>query len=165
MSPRTTLEPARSLGFQTRRCHRAFDRVLNATLGPVGLSSGFWYFLRALWQENGATQKRLAQLNNVSEPTAVTVLAAMERLGLIMRDRNAQDRRKINVRLTDAGASLEGRLMPTVMKINAVAGAGIDPAELDVALSVLSRMSANLEAEAARLANQPPPTAGGQATS
>ena len=99
MSPRTTIEQARSLGFQTRRCHRAFDRVLNATLGPVGLSSGFWYFLRAL----------------------------------------------------------EGRLMPTVMKINTIAGAGIDPAELDVALSVLSRMSANLEAEASRLANQPAP--------
>lgn len=155
MTRPVALDPARSLGFQVRRCHRAFDRVLNANLSREGLSSGFWYFLRALWQENGATQKRLAQLNNVSEPTAVSVLASMERLGLIARERNARDRRKINVHLKPEGEALEARLMPAVSNINAVAGAGIDPAELDVALSVLQRMSRNLEAEAARLLGQP----------
>ena len=82
------LPPDRSLGFQVRRCHRAFDRVLNGHLAKDGLSSGFWYFLRALWMENGATQKRLSQLTNVTEPTAVTVLSAMDRLGLIRRTRN-----------------------------------------------------------------------------
>ena len=74
------LAPERSLGFQVRRCHRAFDRVLNGHLASESLTSGFWYFLRALWQEDGATQKRLAQLNNVTEPTAVTMLASMDRL-------------------------------------------------------------------------------------
>ena len=84
------LAPEESLGFQVRRCHRAFDRLLNAQLSREGLSSGFWYFLRALWQENGATQKRLAELNNVTEPTTVTTLNAMHRLGLIRRQRRCQ---------------------------------------------------------------------------
>ena len=144
------LPPDESLGFQVRRCHRAFDRVLNAHLAPAGLTSGFWYFLRALWQENGATQKRLAQLNNVTEPTAVTVLAAMERLDLIRRARNAQDRRKINVFLTARGEALETELIPTAARINEVAGEGVSAAELATCLSVLKRMTANLAAEAAR---------------
>src|SRR5258708_27928884 len=94
------LRPDDSLGFQVRRCHRAFDRVLNAYLSREGLTSGFWYFLRALWQENGATQKRLSQLNNVTEPTTVTTLNAMAHIGLVRRERNAGDRRKLKVFLS-----------------------------------------------------------------
>lgn len=145
--PKGNLPPDQSLGFQVRRCHRAFDRVLNARLAPAGLSSGFWYFLRALWQENGATQRRLAQLNNVTEPTAVTVLAAMERLDLIRRHRNVQDRRKINVFLTPRGQAMEADLIPTAARINALAGEGVSPADLATCLSVLKRMSDNLNRE------------------
>jgi DNA-binding MarR family transcriptional regulator len=140
-----------SLGFQVRRCHRAFDRVLNAHLAPAGLTSGFWYFLRALWHENGATQRRLAQLNNVTEPTAVTLLGGMERLDLIRRTRNTQDRRKINVFLTARGEALEAELIPTAARINAIAGEGIAPAELETCLRVLKAMTDNLAAEAASL--------------
>lgn len=143
-----------SLGFQVRRCHRAFDRVLNGHLATQGLSSGFWYFLRALWQENGATQRRLAQLNNVTEPTAVTVLAAMERMALIRRERNAEDRRKLNVFLTPRGAALEAELAPLARRINEIAGQGISAEEVASCLSVLKRMSANLAAEAARLGGE-----------
>jgi len=150
------LDPVRSLGFQVRRCHRAFDRVLSGHLAPSGVTSGFWYFLRALWQEDGATQKRLAQLNNVTEPTAVAVLAAMERLDLIRRERNPDDRRKLNVRLTPRGRDMKAELMPTAHRINEIAGQGISPAELDTCLSVLARMSANLTAEAQRLSVEAP---------
>ncbi|TAL28438.1 MarR family winged helix-turn-helix transcriptional regulator [Phenylobacterium sp.] len=148
LAPLEGLPPDQSLGFQVRRCHRAFDRVLNAHLAPAGLSSGFWYFLRALWQENGATQRRLAQLNNVTEPTAVAVLGAMERLDLIRRDRNRQDRRKLNVFLTPRGEALEAELIPTAARINDIAGEGVSPADLATCLSVLKRMSDNLTREA-----------------
>lgn len=145
------LRPEDSLGFQVRRCHRAFDRVLNGYLSADGLTSGFWYFLRALWQENGATQKRLSQLNNVTEPTTVTTLNAMTRIGLVRRERNAGDRRKLNVFLTDRGASLKDDLMPNAFRINAVAGQDIDPADLATCLRVLAQMSANLTREAGSL--------------
>ena len=145
------LRPEDSLGFQVRRCHRAFDRVLNGYLGPEGLTSGFWYFLRALWQENGATQKRLSQLNTVTEPTTVTTLNAMTKIGLVRRERNAGDKRKLNVFLTDKGVAMKEALMPTAFRINAVASHGIDPADLTTCLRVLTQMSANLTREAASL--------------
>ena len=145
------LRPDDSLGFQVRRCHRAFDRVLNAYLSREGLTSGFWYFLRALWQENGATQKRLSQLNNVTEPTTVTTLNAMTRIGLVRRERNVGDRRKLNVFLTPRGETLKAELMPYAFRINAIACEGIPASELETCLSVLKRMSTNLTREAAGL--------------
>jgi len=141
------LRPEDSLGFQVRRCHRAFDRLLNARLGREGLTSGFWYFLRALWQENGATQKRLAALNNVTESTTVTTLTAMSRIGLVRRQRNPVDRRKLNVFLTPRAAALKDELMPIAADINEVAARGIAAAELATCLSVLRRMSENLSRE------------------
>ena len=151
------LAPERSLGFQVRRCHRAFDRVLNAYLSREGLTSGFWYFLRALWQENGATQKRLSQLNNVTEPTTVTTLNAMTRIGLVRRERNVGDRRKLNVFLTPRGEALKAELMPVAHRINEIASAGIASADIDTCLAVLNRMSENLTREAARLSAEPAP--------
>lgn len=145
------LDPADSLGFQVRRCHRAFDRLLNVYLARDGLTSGFWYFLRALWQENGATQKRLSQLNNVTEPTTVTTLNAMTKIGLVRRERNIGDRRKLNVFLTPRAEALKSELMPTAQRINTIASAGIDPADLKIGLRVLKQMSDNLSREAARL--------------
>jgi DNA-binding MarR family transcriptional regulator len=145
------LRPDDSLGFQVRRCHRAFDRVLNAYLSRQGLTSGFWYFLRALWQENGATQKRLSQLNNVTEPTTVTTLNAMTRIGLVRRERNEGDRRKLNVFLTPRGETLKAELMPYAFRINAIACEGIPASDLETCLSVLKQMSANLTREATGL--------------
>jgi MarR family transcriptional regulator, organic hydroperoxide resistance regulator len=142
------LRPDDSLGFQVRRCHRAFDRVLNAHLSREGLTSGFWYFLRALWQENGATQKRLSQLNNVTEPTT---LNAMTHIGLVRRERNAGDRRKLNVFLTPRGETLKAELMPSAFRINAIACEGIPATDVETCLRVLKQMSANLTREAAAL--------------
>jgi DNA-binding MarR family transcriptional regulator len=76
----------------------------------------------------------------------------MERLDLIRRERNAIDRRKVNVFLTPKAEALKAQLMPRAHRINDIAGAGIAPDELATCLSVLQRMSANLSAEAARLA-------------
>jgi DNA-binding MarR family transcriptional regulator len=141
------LRPEDSLGFQVRRCHRAFDRVLNAHLAKEGLTSGFWYFLRALWREDGATQKRLSQLNNVSEPTTVTAITGMTRIGLVTRRRNTEDARKINILLTPRGHALKGELMPAAIRINDIASAGIPAKDLRTCLSVLDRMSENLSRE------------------
>ncbi|WP_337187068.1 MarR family transcriptional regulator [Phenylobacterium sp.] len=136
-----------SLGFQVRRCHRAFDRLLNARLARHGLSSGFWGFLRALWQESGVTQARLSQLNNVTAPTAVTTLNAMARAGLVRRERDPADGRKLHIFLTPRGRRLKEDLVPMAQRINEAAAAGISPEDLRTTLRVLDRISANLARE------------------
>ncbi|MCW5761243.1 MAG: winged helix-turn-helix transcriptional regulator, partial [Phenylobacterium sp.] len=95
------------------------------------------------------------QLNNVTEPTAVAMLRAMDGLGLIERVRNAEDRRKVNVFLTPRGEALRGALTPHARRINAVAGEGVSARDLETCLRVLKKMSDNLAAEAARLADAP----------
>lgn len=142
---RLELPRERSLGFQVRRCHRAFDRLLNAHLSEHGLTSGFWYYLRALWSQDGVSQRRLSQMNNVTETTSVTMLNHMTRAGLVSRKRDAVDRRKFRVSLTARGRELEDELMPNAFAINRIAAQGIPKEDIETCLFVLRRMSENLE--------------------
>ena len=87
----------------------------------------------------------------MTEPTTVTTLNAMTRIGLVRRERNVGDRRKLNVFLTPRGETLKAELMPYAFRINAIACEGIPASELETCLSVLKRMSTNLTREAAGL--------------
>lgn len=141
------LDPEQSLGYQVRRCHRRFDRLLNAHLARHNLQSGFWYYLRVLWLRDGVTQKYLSDMTNVTENTTASMINGMVQQGLVERTKDDIDRRKLRITLTDQGRALEPQLMPYAIDINRVAIAGIDPGDVATCLSVLSRMSANLAAE------------------
>ncbi|WP_238473980.1 hypothetical protein [Altericroceibacterium spongiae] len=60
------------------------------------------------------------------------------------RERDKDDRRKFCISLTEHGRALEAELMHYPAYINRVAQEGIDQADVDLCLSVLSRMSDNL---------------------
>lgn len=138
------VKPGASAGYQVRRCHRKFDRLLTAYLSRHGLKTGFWYYLRVLWIEDGVSQKYLSDMTNVAENTTASILNSMAQEGLITRERNAHDKRKFDVCLTKKGRALESELMGYAAKINAIASEGIDPEEIERCLVVLGKMSANL---------------------
>lgn len=139
------LNPENSFGYMVRRCHRRFDRVLNARLSSHGLKTGFWYYLRALWMEDDVTQKRLSEVTNVTETTTVALINGMMDHGLVTRERSTVDKRRMQVRLTQEGRRLEGVLMHHAEEINELATAGIAAEDLAICADVLRRMSENLQ--------------------
>ena len=42
-----------SVGYQVRATHRSLQRFLQIKIEPYGVTLGMWYFLRALWHEDG----------------------------------------------------------------------------------------------------------------
>jgi MarR family transcriptional regulator, organic hydroperoxide resistance regulator len=124
----TTEEPnlpfSDSVGYQLRVTHRALQRYLQAMIQPHGITIGMWYFLRALWDEDGQTQRELSRRIGTSEPTTLNAIAAMERIGLVTRDRDKTDGRKLNVLLTEKGWSLKTELLP--LAIHVVQAATVD---------------------------------------
>ena len=133
-----------SLPHLVREVHRSFSRALQHRIAEHGVSIGQWLFLRALWEEDGITQRELSQRVGMMEPTTVSAINAMERRGLVERVRNLHDRRKVNVFLTERGRSLKAELLQCADEVNEQAARGIDRDELLRMLEVLSRVSANL---------------------
>jgi DNA-binding MarR family transcriptional regulator len=134
-----------SIGYVLRDTYRGFSRALQSKISPHGVSIGQWYFLRVLWDEDGLTQRELSQRVGMMEPTTVTALNGMERRGYVKRVRNAKDRRKINIFLTDKGRALKAKLLPFVPEINQVATHGIADADLERMKSLLAAMKKNLD--------------------
>ncbi|HET9149072.1 MAG TPA: MarR family winged helix-turn-helix transcriptional regulator [Alphaproteobacteria bacterium] len=134
-----------SIGYVLRDTYRSFTRVLQSKIAPHGVSIGQWYFLRVLWAQDGLTQRELSQRVGMMEPTTVTALNGMEKRGYVKRVRNANDRRKINIYLTDKGRALKARLLPFVPEINRLATRGIPESEMEHVRKLLAAMKKNLD--------------------
>lgn len=145
MEPDLVLPPERSLGYQVRRCHRMFDRTLTARLASHNLNSGFWYYLRALWMRDGMTQKELSDVTNVTQNTTVSMINLMIDKGLVTRARDSSDRRKLRISLTSKGRRLQRELFHNAFEINGAAAEGIPSNQIETCLSVLARVSNNLQ--------------------
>jgi DNA-binding MarR family transcriptional regulator len=139
--------PQKSMAFQIRRAHLAFDRLLTMRLSKHGIQSGFWHYLRALWIQEGVTQKRLSQITSVTEGTTVALLKAMVKSELVVRQRDHVDKRKVFVKLTTKGRQLENELLPHAIETNQIAARGISHADLAICFAVLEKMAGNLEEE------------------
>jgi DNA-binding MarR family transcriptional regulator len=135
-----------SLGYQVRDLNRLMQRALAQRIAPHGVTSGAWYFLRVLWEEDGLTQRELADRTATQEPTAVIALRGMEEAGWIIRARSAEDKRKVHVHLTPSGRALRETLLPEARAVIAEATAGMSEAERATLLGLLRRARAAISA-------------------
>ena len=142
---RPALPPEKSVAFQIRRAHLAFDRLLSMRLAKHGIKAGYYNYLRALWIKDRITQRDLSDATRVTETTTVALLKGMEDEGLIERVRDTGDKRKILVTLTPYGRSLEPLLLPHAAQLNAIATQGIETAEIRAFIKVASKIATNLE--------------------
>lgn len=142
--PPTAGKPDDALAAAVRDVHRTYTRALQETLSDNGIGIGQWFFLRALWQEDGITQRQLSQRVGTMEPTTVTALNSLESRDLVQRVRNTQDRRKVNIFLTEHGRQLRDKLIPRAQNVTETALHGLSPEEVHQALVVLNRIAENL---------------------
>ena len=139
------LHANQSVGYLARYAHRAFAKALTGELAPHDILGGQWSALRVLWEQEGLSQVDLAERMRVEKASLTSVLDAMERRKLIVRSRNSEDRRKVNINLTAYGRGLKARLLPYGVSINRKATRGMSTAEVDQLRGLLARVIRNLE--------------------
>ena len=144
-APVLTLD--RSVGYQVRMTHRLVQRALQNRIERHGVTLGMWYFLRALWVEDGLTQSELSAEIGTMEPTTLAAVASMEAAGLVRRERHGTDKRKVRVFLTDKGHELQGKLLPDGIALVQASTKSLSPRDVDKLLAMLKTMQANLSAE------------------
>lgn len=140
-------QPQNSIGYLLRDTYRAFSKVLQTRISAHGVTIGQWYFLRVLWEEDGLTQRELSQRVGMMEPTTVTALNGMEKRGYVKRVRNATDRRKVNIFLTEKGRALRSRLLPHAADVNRIASKNVTMQDIERIRTVLNTMKENLDRE------------------
>jgi DNA-binding MarR family transcriptional regulator len=140
-----------SVGYQIRATHRALQRFLQSKIEPHGITLGMWYFLRALWHEDGLTQRELSVRVGTMEPTTLSAILIMEKKGLVRRVRNRDDRRKWHIYLTAKGRGLKGKLLPLAREVVDTAVHNLSRGEVAQLLKALSEVQKSLHATLVRL--------------
>lgn len=138
------LDPLHSIGYLTRINFRAFSRALEKLTSAHGVSAGQWRFLRVLWDEDGITQRELAERTGTTEATTVRSVNGLLKSGLILRRREKDDRRKMKITLSAKGRRLRGELLPMVSEVNERALKGISRKDVETTRKVLLRTFTNL---------------------
>jgi MarR family transcriptional regulator, organic hydroperoxide resistance regulator len=140
-----------SVGYQVRMTHRALQRYLQGKIEPYGVTLGMWYFLRALWHEDGLTQRELSRRIGIMEPTTLNAILTMERSGLVKRVRNKVDKRKIHIHLIPKGRKLKDELLPLAVSVVNTATKTLSSRETTTLLKMLSTIRSNLGAESSEV--------------
>ena len=142
---------AESVGYQIRATHRALQRFLQLKIEPHGVSLGMWYFLRALWHEDGLTQRELSRRVGTMEPTTLSAILNMEKKGLVRRAQNKEDRRKWHVHLTAKGRALKVELIPLARDVVDTAAQSLSRKEIKQLMDGLAEIQNNLHATLSQL--------------
>jgi homoprotocatechuate degradation regulator HpaR len=92
-----------------------FRPILNA----AGVTEQQWRVLRALLADGPLEPRQIGALCCISSPSLAGVLARMDDLGLVQRERTAQDQRRVLVSLTKKSRDLAAAIAPQVEAVYA----------------------------------------------
>lgn len=144
-------DPLSAPGNLIAQAARLFGRLGEARLKPLGFGVGQLPVLMALKDGAALSQKELATLARIEQPSMAQMLARMERDGLVTRDPDSRDGRSSLVSLTDRALRQLDDIRVILLRGNEEALAGMNDQERQVLSNLLIRMLDNLRiAEAAQ---------------
>lgn len=131
---------------------QARERVMaefRPLLNEHGLTEQQWRVIRALLEAGGPLEPRqLCERCQISSPSLTGVLARMEELGWVRRERLAGDARRLHVSLTDAARRIAQRMAPHVEARYAAMERELGPELTADLYAVLDRLLARLRPQA-----------------
>jgi DNA-binding MarR family transcriptional regulator len=99
------------------------------------------------WDTDGQQQQQLAEKLSKDKTTVARLIKSVEKLNLVERVANSDDKREKQVYLTQSGEKIIKKLTNTAQGVLRKAQTGIDPADLDTCKKVLRRVHETLSEE------------------
>lgn len=131
------------IGYKVYNMQRLLHRVLEVTFKQYGITPGQWNLLNQLEQAGALSQRKLAEQTKKEQATITRYLDTLERKGLIVRTRDANDRRAHVVTITDEARTLLDQVGPLAEEASRQLTEGITSKELESFLAVIDKLSRN----------------------
>ena len=96
-------KPDDSVGYMMRRIISLVGHGIEAELESTGLTNAQWVPLFKLYRGDASTVAELARICDIDAGSMTRLLDRLEAKGLCRRVRSCDDRRVVNIELTDAG--------------------------------------------------------------
>ncbi len=132
--------PGRLVRRFARLAIRYVETRLEGRFRELDLSFTQWIALKVI--ENGVVSNagEMARELDITTGATTRLLDTLEAHGLLSRDRTSDDRRVVNLNLTDAGNEVAHALMADVVGAWSDIFGGIDQAEADAFLATLGKL-------------------------
>jgi MarR family transcriptional regulator, transcriptional regulator for hemolysin len=127
--------------FTAKDVRTAFEEALERAGGSIGV----WIVLNAVSDEGFVSHRILATRAHVEGATITHHVDRAEKLGLVVREVDADDRRVKRLRLTPAGVRLHKTLLAEVNALAERALAGVSERDLAALARTLEKIRVNIE--------------------
>lgn len=137
-----------NIGFIVNRTAKAFVKALDSELREkVGVTIGQWKVMVMLVNQNGITQKDIADRLWLESPTLIPILDKMEKDGLLVRKVDSVDRRINRIYRTEKADKLWDKMIECAFKIRHVSVQDIPEEHINITRNVLEKIWQNLRLE------------------
>lgn len=110
----------------------------------INITAEQWAILASLWEEEGIHQSSIAEKIGKDRHTITRMLNLLEKNGFVWRVPTEEDKRRLNVYLTDRGRDIKGKLVSIVLGFGEKAFAGLTQKDLKELTKILKHITGNL---------------------
>ncbi len=137
--------PECSIGYLVRRTYQIGLAALEPMFADEGLSGIQWSALMSLWFGRGSTCAELARDLNHDKGAMTRLVDTLEQRGWLTRVRDTEDRRIINLTLTDEGRVIAGRCRVRVIDYWNTVLKDWDKAEVGALVALMQKLRDTME--------------------
>lgn len=126
---------------------RNMRRYSTGRLHTLGLTVDQWGILKLLEESDGALSFSVMSERLLRDkPTVTRVVDILVREGLVVREEDPDDRRRLTVRLTSAGAQRVSEASKVVLELRREVSRGVTADEMSALRIILAKINGNIEA-------------------
>jgi DNA-binding MarR family transcriptional regulator len=137
--------PERSPGYLARRIHLLGGALLEPLYAAEGITGTQFSALALIGLDRARTSAAISRELGHDQGAMTRIIDQLVLRGLIERERDAEDRRVVNLSLTEAGYDVTHRCKLKVVELWNGWLADWSPAEVDQLLANLNRLKSRLE--------------------
>ncbi|QHJ00783.1 MarR family transcriptional regulator [Xylophilus rhododendri] len=133
-----------TVGYRMRRIVNLLAGEIERRMEPLGLTDAQWKPLLRMFASGDTTVATLARGCHLDAGAMTRLLDRLEAKNLCRRIRSVEDRRVVNLELTDEGRVAARQIPDVVAEVQAVAAAGFSQQEFDQLKEYLERILTNV---------------------
>ena len=114
------------LCFAVYSASLAMTKLYKPLLAPLGLTYPQYLVMLVLWEGDGITVSQLGERLSLDSGTLTPLLKRLEAAGLLQRQRDAADERRVLLQLSAAGRKLKSRAVRVPQAVACATGCNID---------------------------------------
>ncbi len=119
---------------------RAERKLWGQRLAAIGVTQGQPKMLNYIYKNDGCIQKDIAEGTGIEPPSATSILAVMERDGLVRREQSADDRRRSHVYITDKGKEKREQILEIAQDVSDKILVAFTEEEKELLFTLLEKM-------------------------